>query len=228
MAADLVRIAARERCRAVLIAGDVKHPIVGTPPALRRVVFDFFSTLLSEDLEVEVVLGNHDVGLEPHVPREVRIHPASGLVRDGVGLFHGHRWPSAAVLRAPRLVVGHLHPGLRLAPTGEHGPEKQRGWVRVSIDPAPPTKRRPPRVRAREVVVLPAFNPLAGVESLNREKPRRGRSFLFRRFVLLGRARMYLLDGTDVGEVVSPRSPGPSGSPPRARSRRRSAVDTGH
>jgi uncharacterized protein len=194
----------------VVIAGDVKHPIVGTPPALRSVIFDFFGTLLGGGLEVEVVLGNHDVGLTRHLPREVVVHPAAGVVLDQVGIFHGHSWPSNRVLRAPRLVVGHLHPGFRLAPSPDDPLGKRRCWVRVEFPPpGKPSRRRRRHAlpRATELIVLPAFNPIAGTEALNRERPARGRTFLYGRFLSRGVARAYLLDGTDLGVLTLPRPP---------------------
>ena len=206
MAQDLIAIAEERRARGFLVVGDVKHPIVGTPPALRPVVFDFFSTLLSNGYRAAVVLGNHVVGLTRWLPKEVRVHPATGLRLGATGFFHGHRWPSDRVLGAERLVVGHLHPGFRFAPVAETPVGKARCWVRVER-PAPETRPRRPRahppVAAREVIVLPAFNPLAGTESLNRERPARGRSFLVRRFLSPGSARAYTLDGTDVGPVLT-------------------------
>jgi uncharacterized protein len=208
LADDLVHLLRANRARELLIAGDVKHPILGTPPALRPVVFDFFATVLSEGYSTEVVLGNHDVGLVRHLPREVVVHPATGVVRNRVGVFHGHRWPSNSVLRAAVIVAGHLHPGFRLAPTPEDPAGKRPCWVRVEVTPAPrrAVRRRPrhAELAAHEVIVLPAFNPLAGVESLNRARPARGRSFLFGRFLSRGPARAYLLDGTDLGVLPTP------------------------
>jgi uncharacterized protein len=207
LADELLRILRAGQAGQILIAGDAKHPIVGTPPALRPVVFDFFSQLLEEGVPVELVLGNHDVGIVRHLPREVRVHPPTGIVRDGVGIFHGHRWPSNAVLRASRLVAGHLHPGFRLAPTADDPEGKRRCWVRVELPPPPPPTRRRRRhadLRAREIVILPAFNPIAGTEALNRGRPAQGRSFLYRRFLARGTARAYLLDGTDLGNLAIP------------------------
>ncbi|MCI4319873.1 MAG: metallophosphoesterase [Thermoplasmata archaeon] len=212
--AETVCLAARTSgARAIVVAGDVKQPIVGTPRALRPVIFDFFSTLLAEGLRVEIVLGNHDVGLTPHLPREVHVAPPSGVVRSGVGIFHGHRWPSARVLKAPLLVVGHLHPGVRLAPTPDEDRGKVRCWLRATYAPGPVPRKRnahlPRRFAARELVVLPALNPITGTEALNRQRPSRGRSFLFQRFLSDARVRAYLLDGTDLGELVMPQSPDP-------------------
>ena len=206
LAERLIEIARSARADAVVIAGDAKHPIVGTPPALRPVVFDFFAELLREGLTVELVLGNHDVGIVRHLPREVLVHPATGVVRGEIGIFHGHRWPSNPVLRAPRLVAGHLHPGFRLAPTADDPEGKRRCWVRVErTAPASNSSRRRRHIEplAREVVILPAFNPIAGTEALNRERPARGRSFLYRRFLARGVARAYLLDGTDLGTLTT-------------------------
>ncbi|MGI0154686.1 MAG: metallophosphoesterase [Thermoplasmata archaeon] len=204
LAERAVRVARTHRASSVVVAGDVKHPIVGTPAPLRPVVFGFFAHLLAEGLRVEVVLGNHDVGVVHHLPREVVVHPPTGVVCDGVGIFHGHCWPSNAVLRQPRLVTGHLHPGFRLAPTADDPLGKRPCWVRAEL-PALPTlsrrRRRHIEPRAHEVVVLPPFNPLAGIESLNRQRPARGRTFLFGRFLARGVARAYLLDGTDLGTI---------------------------
>jgi metallophosphoesterase superfamily enzyme len=215
LADSLVEIVHSTGAGRVVLAGDVKHPIVGTPRALRPVIFDFFSRLLSEELAVEVVLGNHDVGLVPHLPREVVVHSAAGMARDGVGVFHGHRWPSRKVLACERLVAGHLHPGYRFAPSEESPSGKVACWVRTEF-PVVPQGSSPRKFAAREMVVLPAFHPLAGREALNRQKPRRGRTFLFHRFLGEGAPRAYLLDGTDVGPIVTPRSVRRSGSPRRA------------
>jgi uncharacterized protein len=216
---SLLSVAQRERAARIVIAGDVKHPIVGTPPPLRPVIFEFFRVLLAAGYDVEVVLGNHDVGLERHLPREVVVRPATGAVYGQVGIFHGHAWPSPAVLRAPRLVVGHLHPGFRLAPSPDDPSGKRRCWVRLELPPPAiqrSRRRRRHEIRARELVVLPAFNPLAGIEALNRQRPARGRTFLYLRFLSRGTARSYLLDGTDLGTLNLPRPEGPGRARPGA------------
>lgn len=209
LAAELLVVGRGLKAREFLFLGDVKHPIVGTPPPLRPVIFDFFSTLLSAGFQTSIILGNHDTGLVPHLPREVSVHSAGGIVRDGVGLFHGHRWPAPELHQASRLVVGHLHPGYRLAPTVDEAVGKLPCWVRTTYPkpPAPDRVPQAPRFAARELIVIPAFNPLCAMEALNRERPARGRSFLFRRFLAPGSSRAYLLDGTDLGPIVTRATP---------------------
>lgn len=203
LADSLLATAHSQGAAGLLVVGDAKHPIVGVPAPLRASLFDFFGELLDHGLAVDLVLGNHDVGIERHLPREVGIHGSAGVVRNSVGFFHGHRWPAPEVLAAARLVTGHLHPGVRFAPTSREPRAKQRAWVRVDLSQAKVTDPAGRRVRARELIVLPAFNPLAGTEALNRERPGRGRTFLYRHFLVPGQSRAYLLDGTDVGPIAT-------------------------
>jgi uncharacterized protein len=221
LAETAIRLCERARARRLVVAGDVKHPIVGVPPWLRPVIFDFFSSLLEQGIAPEVVLGNHDVGLVRHLPREVGVHPSEGWVHAGLGVFHGHRWPSGEVLDQRTIVAGHLHPGYRFAPTADDPEGKRRCWVRVEYGGEARIRRPDGRsAKATELIVVPAFHPLAGVEALNRERPERGRSFLYQKFLGRGRARAYMLDGTDLGPLPTPPASAPDGADeaaPRAR-----------
>lgn len=222
LASGLLEASKRTGARRVLLLGDVKDPIRGLPRHIRSEVDEFFGRLLVGGLSVEVVLGNHDVGLTRALPAAVSVHPADGLLREGVGYFHGHAWPSRAILRrAGVLVAGHLHPGFRLAPSPERARTgKEPCWVRTLMRPLTPAERRRkgqhPPPRAREMIVLPAYNPLCASEALNREEPRRGHRFLVRRFLARGVSRAYLLDGTDLGELHWDLPPTTRGSAPGA------------
>lgn len=207
LAEEIVQAARATGAGRVLVVGDVKDPIQGTPRHVRAEVIDFFERLARGGLESEVVLGNHDVGLPRMLPPSVAVHPPGGLLRDGVGYFHGHAWPSRALLlRSRTLVAGHLHPGFRLAPSPERSSTgKERCWLRCELAPLTPKerrrKRKHPFPRAGTFLVLPAFNPLCANTALNREVPDRGRRFLVRRFLSRGSSRAFLLDGTDLGPV---------------------------
>ncbi len=216
MVEELLGAASETGAAGVVVVGDAKHPLVGAPAPVGRMLFEFFSTLLGEQLRVRLVLGNHDVGIARHLPREVELLPASGWRRGPLGLFHGHKWPSPRVLRSERLIAGHLHPGFRLAPGHRSAGGKERCWVRVDL--APPRSRRRSRhaITARELLVLPAFNPLSGIEALNKGPPAEGRTFLVHRFLAPGVARAYLLDGTDLGRLPSWAATRPRARAPRA------------
>jgi metallophosphoesterase superfamily enzyme len=206
MAEEILAITHETGARGLIAVGDSKHPIIGSQAHVGRLLFEFFGSLLESGLEVRLIRGNHDVGIDRHLPREVELLPASGVRRADVGLFHGHRWPTESVLRSRRYVVGHLHPGFRLARgvTGEPA-GKFRCWVRTDLSGYAPSPRvRRHRLRAEELIVLPAFHPLAGIESLNQRPPAGNRSFLVHRFLAKGRSHAYLLDGTDLGPLEFP------------------------
>jgi len=98
---------------------------------------------------------------------------------------------------------------VRFAPTRRDPQAKRRCWIRAeftSAAPLPARRRRDPPISARELIVLPALNPIAGTEALNRDRPTRGRTFLVHRFLSRGTVRAYLMDGTDVGVLPIPRS----------------------
>ncbi len=179
--------------RRIILLGDVKEPIVGAPLHVRRELKEFFGRLSLSKAEVWIARGNHDVGLERFVPPEVKIRPSRGWLESGIGYLHGHAKPTQEVLSGARkLVMAHLHPGLRFAEG------RQRCWIRVRYAPG----QVPGAPFLEEAVVVPAFNPLCSAESLNFERPRRNRRFLVRQFLSQGVAQAYLLDGTDLGRMT--------------------------
>lgn len=215
MARRLIRAARGARAEGLLVVGDFKHPIVGVPRPVRPMIEEFCAALRAADLRLAIIPGNHDGDLGRHLPPEVERLPAGGLRRGSVALFHGHARPDPGVLDGARtLIVGHLHPGYRLAGGEMPDTGKRRCWLRTEMPgPIPGTAAPAPAPAPWSVIVLPAYNPLCGIEALNQGSPRRSRSFLWRRFLLGGRSRAYLLDGTDLGPVVTP--PGRATEVPR-------------
>jgi metallophosphoesterase superfamily enzyme len=151
-------------------------------------------------VEVEVVPGNHDGGLAELLPPGLKMHPPAGFVLDGVGYFHGHTWPHPSLLKAEELVAGHIHPSIRLSdPLGVSWNEQV--WVRTT------TSKEAVHLQYREemptpgLIILPAFNPLSGSLPLNTSGETDRGPIL--RLAELALARMYLLDGTDLGDLKS-------------------------
>ena len=106
----LVDLLVEQKPDALLIVGDVKYTVVASEPGEWHDIPDFFSELKNYVSEIGIVRGNHDANLEPMLPENVEMHPATGVVVGDVGLFHGHKWPSPALLGCKTLVMGHLHP----------------------------------------------------------------------------------------------------------------------
>ncbi|HII06634.1 MAG TPA: metallophosphoesterase [Methanotrichaceae archaeon] len=181
----------------LILLGDVKHNLPWTSFQEKSEVPSFLKSL-SKIVRVDVVLGNHDIGLSDLAPPEIRIHPASGLVLDGVGYFHGHTWPDPEIFEAEILVASHLHPAVRLADRLGSGPP-ERAWVRTPLSPEALRGQYGQTLKSPEMTIVPAFNPLCGgypLDSVSRED--RGP---LPKMARLERARIYLLDGTDLGRL---------------------------
>src|SRR3972149_7874364 len=75
----LVALLHRSKPDALLILGDVKYTVVVSEPGEWRDIPDFFSALKTHVADIGVVRGNHDANLEPMLPEDVKMYPASGM-----------------------------------------------------------------------------------------------------------------------------------------------------
>ena len=171
------------------------HSIGGPGGAERGEIEVLLEHLEDMGMTSTVVKGNHDGEIEDFVSCEVT--PGDGIRMGNVGFVHGHTWPSAEVLEADVVCIGHEHPTVRLEDT-VGGSRIERVWLRGSL------KREPFEARIGnldwhdpELVVFPAYNELAGGTWINVE----GQGFLtpFLPEALTG-GEAYLLDGTRLGD----------------------------
>lgn len=208
----LTSLLERVRPTRLLILGDVKHAVPRITEQEWFDVPDFFEKLSKLSLPVEVVPGNHDGDLEPLLPRSVVLHDARGVLlkskRGLVGLFHGHAWPSRDLLQAKILVMAHSHPVVELRdPLGFKLIEPV--WVTAKVRRGKLKgeyfKRRGQRfkeLKARTVIVMPAFNRLLFGKPINSvNKPTLLGPFFDAEAVNLDDADIYLQDGTYLGKL---------------------------
>lgn len=141
----------------VVLAGDVLHTFSGTT----RAVADAFEALRSRltGVDLRIVAGNHDVALAALCDGTAPERGSDGAdavldfhrLPGGTLVCHGHEEPPGD---ADRYVVGHDHPAIVIE-----------------------GKRRPCYLygegayRGGDVLVLPAFNPLATGTAVNRLSP---------------------------------------------------------
>jgi uncharacterized protein len=185
----------------LVLLGDVKHNVPRSSWQEKAEVPKFLRSL-AEEVEVDLVLGNHDGGLSNLAPSGTVIREASGYLLDGVGYFHGHTWPDSELLKSEVLVAGHLHPTLMLVdPLGHSTSEK--AWARGPLSSDTIKSRYGHDGPAPEMVVVPAFNPLCGGLPLNAvHQEEEGRGPILKMLDLQD-TRAYLLDGTDIGRLGS-------------------------
>lgn len=182
----------------LVVLGDLGHAI-GTPAREERAEIEALVAAVTERVPLTVVKGNHDGEIESLLAdrERVTVTDGEGVRLGAIGFTHGHTWPSAAVLAAETVCVGHEHPVVRLE-DDVGGRRKERVWLRGSIDPAPFREQYGetcPDIDG-ELIVCPAFNDLSGGTWINVE----GQSFLSPFLPeALAEGEAYLLDGTRMG-----------------------------
>jgi uncharacterized protein len=202
LAARVLALAERTGASRLVVAGDLKETVPLTTHQERKDVPRFLS-LVSARLDVHVVLGNHDAGLEVLVPkhRDIVLHEAGGVriggdaQGGGVGVFHGHAWPSPDLLLADELVAAHTHPAVALVDPLGHA-HIEPCWLRAPVDPDVVAAQYPGTARLpRAITLVPPFNPLLAGAAVNVD----GLLGPGGRLVALHQARIFLLDGTALG-----------------------------
>jgi len=196
----------------LLILGDVKHRITHAGRGEDREVRAIMQSIMRTFQAVVVTPGNHDGGLRDVMPEGCVITANHGTVVDGAGAFHGHVWPSEDVMACDSIVMGHVHPSVRLEDsTG--GSLNEKCWMRARLSKKKVLERY--RKCPVELVVAPAFNPLLTGSPINAPSGGRLGPLLRNQLVNERSISAYLLDGTNLGRL-------PRGKPKAARTAVRS------
>jgi putative SbcD/Mre11-related phosphoesterase len=211
----------------LLILGDVKYSVVPTASGEWHDVPDFFTELKNHVRSISIIRGNHDANLEPMLPENIEMLPATGTIVGDVGLFHGHKWPSPMLLQCKTLIMGHLHPVVVFRDPAGFKITRQV-WVkatcnttqlsktllqkqRIKIEGTPEEtvkKHYNFKPRTVQIFIMPSFNDFLGGRPINETKPRKkGQTstmigpVLRSEAVDLGNSEIYLLDGTYLGTL---------------------------
>jgi putative SbcD/Mre11-related phosphoesterase len=211
----------------LLILGDVKYTVVTTKASEWHDIPDFFIQLKNYVGDIVIVRGNHDANLEPLLPENIKLLPASGTIVGDVGLFHGHKWPSPMLLKCKTLITAHLHPvvvfrdpvGFKItrqvwvkarcntAQLSKTLLQKQR--VKIEGTPEETAKKHYDfKPRTVQIFIMPSFNDFLGGRPVNEATPRKeGQTpkmigpVLRSEAVDLDNSEIYLLDGTYLGTL---------------------------
>jgi putative SbcD/Mre11-related phosphoesterase len=223
----LVALLSKYKPDALLILGDVKYTVVKTEPGEWHDIPEFFTELKRHISDIAIVRGNHDANLEPLLPENIKLLPATGTVIGGIGLFHGHKWPSPALLKCKTLIMGHLHPvvvfhdpaGFRItrqiwlkAQCNTEALAKlllQKHGVKIEGTPEATVKKHYGfKPQTTQLFIMPSFNDFLGGRPINEAKQRKelGSEALIgpvlrSEAVDVANAELYLLDGTFLGTL---------------------------
>lgn len=184
----------------VVFLGDLAHWI-GPPAWGERDELEALVEAVTERVPALLVKGNHDGELEDVIG--IPVTDSRGVRIGDVGFVHGHTWPSADVLAADVVCVGHEHPTVRLE-DAVGGRRIERAWLRGRLEGEAFAEHLDVDESDGsvdgidgELVVFPAFNELVGGTWINVS----GQAFLAP-FLPAGLAggEAFLLDGTRLGD----------------------------
>ncbi|MEM3499667.1 MAG: metallophosphoesterase [Candidatus Bilamarchaeaceae archaeon] len=141
------------KAKKLIIAGDVKDEIT----ILDEITMKLINSLC-DNVEVIIVKGNHDGGIEK---TKAIVVDASGFLYGQVGVIHGHSWPNEEVMSAKWIVSAHQHPQIRF--TDKSGKvHSEPCWVVAIANPAEISKYYNNFNKKSKLILMPAFNPLVG------------------------------------------------------------------
>jgi uncharacterized protein len=223
----LIAVLSDVKPNALVVLGDVKYTVMKSEFGEWRDVPEFFKQLQPYVPKISIVRGNHDANLEPLLPENVTMLPATGAVIGDVGVFHGHKWPSPELLGCKTLVMGHLHPVVVFRdPTGLK--MNRQVWMRADVDSealakvllrkanikvkdtveATLKKHFNIKLKTSELYIMPSFNDFLGGRPINETRPKKeiGTEALIgpvlrSEALQMDNSELYLLDGTYLGTL---------------------------
>lgn len=170
----LIRETSAER---VIVLGDLKHQVPLSSWIEWREMPKVLRDLKEMGVEILLVPGNHDGGIEAMLGDTVSYHPSRGMLLDAeqrIFIFHGHTWPSGEAVDSDVIVMGHLHPMVSLR-TDVGVALRKRVWLLLNGDRKLLGERLGVKSKRRSrlrLVVMPAFNPMLTGISVNTITPR--------------------------------------------------------
>ncbi len=191
----------------LIILGDLKHQVPLSSWIEWREMPRVIEEIRGLGLEVYLVPGNHDGGIESMLGGMIHYLPSRGALIEAeqrIYLLHGHTWPTAEVLEADLIVMGHLHPmvGIR---SDVGAVVKRRAWLLMRGDRRALAESLGAGTRRRKpinLIIMPAFNPILTGLTVNSLTPRDRLWPLMRSKAFdLGEAEAVMLDGVRLGKV---------------------------
>jgi putative SbcD/Mre11-related phosphoesterase len=200
----IIDLCTKHLIKHLVILGDIKHTVPGTSRQEWFELPEVFDRIAEHVITIDIIPGNHDGGLRKiigHANEKIKIHSNKGEVLFGIGVFHGHTWPSEEVLKTEHVLLAHNHPHI-LFVDKLGGRASYACWVRGKLYKRKALERYPEvKDFNPEMIVMPAFNDLGSGTPVNIPKPDFLGPILRNQFIDLKNSNIYLLDGTSLGKL---------------------------
>jgi len=190
----LITLCKKYKPKEIILLGDIKHNIPSSTIQERKDVRNFLETIQTYGI-IHIIPGNHDGNIQKISPPDIIIHPSDGFILENLGFVHGHRWPSEEIMQCKQLIIGHTHPTVMFTDRLRYK-AFEPCWVKGKFI-EDKLKEKYPDSTDSEILVMPAFNPLCGGISANRE----GITGPIGKIIDVKNAEVYLLDGSALGKA---------------------------
>ncbi|MEM2967417.1 MAG: metallophosphoesterase [Candidatus Caldarchaeum sp.] len=175
---ELKEVVKKTKAEQVIVAGDLKHNILGPSELESKVLPQFLEELNKLVERVMIIPGNHDGRLAQALKGLAEILPTRGMYipEERLAITHGHVKPDDKLVDAETLLVGHLHPVLTLG-SGDAS-ARLRVWLRLrasrkSLLVALYGKQARQARGMLSLLIMPSFNPFLQGRSVNDLGPSR-------------------------------------------------------
>ncbi len=199
----ILHIAEEFSLDSVIFLGDVKEGVPSSSFQEKREIPEFFSAI-SDALDVMIVKGNHDAGIE-NLVKDAEISDFAKI--GNFYLAHGHKWPKEDFLGAKALIIGHEHPMIQFKDKLGYR-FSERAWVRGNINKSKLSEKYgDAKISIERMIIMPAFNKFSGGLPLNGDYERIKRDDgsvglgPLARCMDIRNAEICLLDGTQLGKL---------------------------
>ncbi len=198
---QIEKLVGMTRAKTLIILGDLKHKVPGSTLREDKEILKFLDNL-KDKVKIVLLKGNHDDRIEGITPEGVKIHSSRGFKIGKYGFFHGHAWPSKDLTQCNYLFMGHVHPAIEFKDSFGFRAIEQV-WVRGKLDEKLVKEKYKIRKTGRlQTIILPAFNRLLGGIALNTKVSEELIGPILTNKILdLDKTKIYLLDGTHLGEM---------------------------
>jgi len=172
----LLQIVDETSAEKIIFLGDLKHQVPLSSWIEWREMPEALRALKERGIDLALIPGNHDGGIESMLEGLVSILSSRGVMLNAerrVYLLHGHAWPGQEVLKADLIIMGHLHPTISLR-TDIGFIAKRRVWLIFEGSKRILAEKLAARTRrgSIELIVMPAFNPILTGLSVNALTPK--------------------------------------------------------
>jgi len=156
IAEKIISLAKENKAKKIILLGDVKEDISYVDAFAREAI----NELIDAKFDISLVRGNHEGNIE-EFENKIKLFPAEGFVFSGLGLIHGHSWPSEECMQAEYLVAAHQHPQIQfIDKSGKKHVEPV--WIISEANQKNISSHFDQFNKKIKLIMMPAFNPLVG------------------------------------------------------------------